>query len=112
MLDDHEVRSILERKISEDENLGERAGGSGHLGFVDYRLEEHSVRRITPDSVVIDYRYTVTVETEFTYYPDNPPAEYANHKRITVNSRREIVDSEDLSGKTRIPFLNDFDPEV
>lgn len=40
-----------------------------------YTLDDLSVRPGSEGLSIIEYTYTLSVETEFTYYPDNPPQE-------------------------------------
>ncbi len=91
MITDLEVFEIIKQKITADEMPGEQAGGSGHLGFVNYRINHFNTRQISPQQWEIAYSYTVYVESEFTYYPDNPPNEYTHEKKIIVNRDKEIV---------------------
>jgi hypothetical protein len=97
------IEKIVSEQIKLDKNVGQQAGGSGHLGYVSYRInqidepiraqfEEKNVWKIT-------YTYTITVETEFTYYPDNPPKEYKYQKILLVDNTGKVVKD---YGKTSI----------
>ncbi|MEW6181862.1 MAG: hypothetical protein AB1500_01620 [Bacillota bacterium] len=91
MFAESEVLEIINRKIRSDEGPGHQTGGSGHAGFVEYKIDGFQTRQISRELLEIAYRYRVSVETEFTYYPDNPPAEYFYQKVIVVNREKEIV---------------------
>lgn len=91
MFTENEVLEIIKQKIRSDEKLGHQTGGSGHAGFVDYTVDGFQTLQNSPELLEIAYSYRVSVETEFTYYPDNPPAEYCYQKVIVVNREKEIV---------------------
>ena len=79
-----------------DEDLGEHVGGSGHLGFKSYQLKNIDMTTLPDDKIQVIYGYIVSVETEFTYYPDNPPMEYPRKKKIIINSTGDIVEEVDI----------------
>jgi len=101
-----ELRKIVDSHIRGRERLGEQAGGSGHLGYVSYALGEigEPVRGEggvweIPYSYKggvweIPYSYTVFVETEFTYYPDNPPHEYRREAVARVDDEGGILEGQ------------------
>jgi hypothetical protein len=113
MFSEKEVREIIKGKIKQDEVLGEGVGGSGHLGYKSFKINHISkpekihtsneqLRRIT-------YEYTIYVETEFTYYPDNPPHEYKYRKTIFLDEGGNILkESPKESLRTDSPLMNDF----
>ena len=55
------------------------------MGHVSYKLKSFTYTRESDDEMRIEYDYVVYVETEFTYYPDNPPYEYPHAKSISLN---------------------------
>lgn len=95
MFSDSELRKIVTSKIKEDEVLGQRVGGSGHLGYIHFAVDE--IRKPTKVQVgdvqgwEITYVYTVIVEIEFTYYPHHPPYEYRNAKTIVVDGEGNVI---------------------
>jgi len=91
MFTKQEVLKIIEQKICSDHKLGEQTGGSGHEGSVDYKINDFKTEQISPEQLEITYSYTISIVTEFTYYPDNPPMEFPYHKKIIVNRNKEIV---------------------
>lgn len=91
MFTEKEILEIIKQKIEIDENLSQQSGGSGHLGFVSYKIMDYQKRLIQPDQLEISYHYCIVVETEFTYYPDNPPMEYHFKNVIMVNKDKEIL---------------------
>lgn len=91
MLDKEKILEIVSSKISKDENIGEHAGGSGHLSSIGFTLDEVSEAEKTADNYKLSYKYTISVTTEFTIYPDNPPHEYSREVVILVNEKGEII---------------------
>ena len=71
MFTESEVRDIIKAKISQEENLGEQVGGSGHLRYVSYKIdtisEPERIQIEAGDGWKIIYAYRVIVETEFIY---------------------------------------------
>ena len=83
MLSKNDIETIIRNQIESNEKIGEQSSGSGHLGFVSYTLDEYSTAQ-KQNQIEIDYYYTLFVETEFTFYPDNPPMSYKRHKTLIV----------------------------
>lgn len=90
MLSKEKIREIIIRKIEADEKPGEQIGGSGHLAHKSYRLDGFKIKELNNKQLEITYRYTVFVETEFTYLPDNPPYEYIHETTIVIDSNGKI----------------------
>lgn len=107
MLSESEIEDIIKNKIDQDEGLGDQVGGSGHLGYVSYTIDNISqpkrVETDKGDGWEITYDYTLIVETEFTYYPDNPPREYKYKKTIILDNNGKII-SESPKEATNSPF--------
>jgi len=91
MLTKKEILELINQKITADEKLGDQVGGSGHMGFVSYKINFFKTRQISPELLEITFSYTIYVETEFTNYPDNPPMEYPHEKTIIFNRDKEIL---------------------
>ena len=91
MFTNEEITKIITDKIKEDENIGHSSGGSGHLGFTSFEIKDYSTNIISANSIKIKYTYTIFIETEFTYYPDNPPQEYDKTKEIVLDSNKKII---------------------
>lgn len=85
------IRNIVSNQIEKDESLGEGVGGSGHLGYVDFQIDSIDEPRKVPEGWEITYRYTISITTEFTIYPDNPPQETGYQKTILVDEKGEVV---------------------
>lgn len=85
MLSKEEIENIVRKQIESDEKTGMQTGGSGHSSFVTYKIDDIKTRALKNNKLEIEYRYTIFVETEFTYYPDNPPHEYQHSKKIIYN---------------------------
>ena len=107
MITESKLKDIVKAKITQDEDLGDQAGGSGHLGHVSYLIDSirkpERVQTDVGDEWKISYDYTLIVETEFTYYPDNPPREYKYRKTIIIDDDGEII-SESPKKATNSPF--------
>lgn len=108
------VKRIVNAQIKKDEKLGQQVGGSGHSGYISYTInqikEPISVQYEEKTVWKITYTYIINIETEFTYYPDNPPTEYKFLKSILVDNNGEIIkDYEKRSvGGTRDIFEMNF----
>jgi len=71
----NDIERAVCKDIEEKEQLGDQASSSGHLSFVSYQLDYTKEPLLTPNGYLVEYGYTLIIETEFTYYPDNPPYE-------------------------------------
>ena len=94
MLGRSEMERVARREIERREKLGHAVGGSGHAGFVSYRIDELAAKAAGEGKIELRCRYVLIVETEFTYYPDNPPAEYAREWSITIDEAGNVADAE------------------
>jgi hypothetical protein len=102
MFSEKRLEDIVHDKIGQDEKLGDQVGGSGHMSFVSSSIDE--IKK--PEKAMIDgkdcwkieYHYTVTVETEFTYYPDNPPYTYKYGKTIHVDDDGNLISESGREG--------------
>ena len=70
-----EIESAIKSHIESRHRIGEHSGGSGHKGFVSYTIDEYDHKILDNGNIQVSFKYTITTETEFTYYPDNPPYE-------------------------------------
>ena len=91
MLTDEQIMLKLEPWLNSREEAGEKAGGSRHLSFVSYKVNEILNKEKKPEGWHIDFSYTQYIETEFTYYPDNPPYEYSGKIKILMTFEGEIL---------------------
>jgi hypothetical protein len=85
MISGAEIEKLVREKIACKEELGEQAGGSGHLGYVDYQLDSIGEPVLTEAGYRVDYRYTRIIVTEFTYEPDNPPYRYPVESYLIID---------------------------
>ena len=69
------ILAKIEEYIRSKHKLGEQSGGSGHKGFVSFRIDEYDQQKLQDGKIEVTFKYTIFTETEFTYYPDNPPYE-------------------------------------
>ena len=88
MLSKEEIEKLICGKIEREEKLGNQAGGSGHLSFVEYDIDWIGKPVKTEEGFVIDYRYTLVITTEFTVEPDNPPYTYPKYGKIIIKSNK------------------------
>ena len=91
LFNNDEIRKIVWKQIEEDVSPGEHVGGSGHLGHVGCNIDGVDEPRKVPEGWEITYRYTVSVTTEFTIFPDNPPTENGYEKTIVVDENGDII---------------------
>ncbi len=91
MFNEEEIHEIVKRKIEADEKLGEQTGGSSHLSYVSYVLNNVKTKQLSDEKIEIQYKYKIFIESEFTVYPDNPPMEYPKTKVIVVDKNKKII---------------------
>ncbi len=94
MFSQEQLTEIVRRHIESQEKLGYQAGGSDHSAYVSYEIRKIETFPLDARKVRIRYEYVLFVETEFTYYPDNPPMEYEKSQEIIVDEKGQIVKSE------------------
>ena len=107
MFTKEEIAEIIKKKITEDEKPGEQTGGSGHLGYKSFEIKNIETKEIENNKVKIIYDYIVTVETEFTYYPDNPPYQYPHKKKIIINSEGKIIHEKEIDNSVENNSINE-----
>ena len=90
-LNKEEILKVVWNQIEKDVSPGEQVGGSGHLSQVDCKIDIVYDPIRVQEGWEITYQYTVTITTEFTIYPDNPPWENTYEKTITVNQKGDFV---------------------
>lgn len=93
MPSDREILKVIKHVIDKDEKIGYNTGGSGHSAYKSYKIENFKTQWISDIKCEIHYSYTVYVETEFTYYPDNPPERYQRSRIITINSDGKVIEA-------------------
>ena len=99
-MDKAQIKKIVNDQITSQNELGTKAGSSGHLGHTSYRLDvvedpvdaEFEGRKV----IKVRYQYTLVTETEFTYYPDNPPYESSYAFEILIDETGKIVKQESI----------------
>ncbi len=98
------LHGIIKAQIEGDERLGDRVGGSGHMGYVGYEIdgieEPKKIETEKGTAYKITYHYTVSVTTEFTVYPDNPPHTYRYEKTITVNDEGKVIETSERRSRS------------
>lgn len=95
MLTDTQIEEISKKYIESIESLGEKTGGSGHKGYKSLEIDSIKHETIISADKSIKYQiyvdYRIIIETEFTYYPDNPPYEYSKSVTFYTNEIGEIT---------------------
>ncbi len=85
MITREELEKMIIEKIESEEKLGEQSGGSGHMGFVDYTIDNIDEPVLTEEGYSVSYNYTLIITTEFTYEPDNPPYRVPVSKSLLID---------------------------
>ena len=88
------VLDTVTRFIARTEQTGEATGGSGHLSDVSVR--DVRVTGIEPAGEGrwrVRFGYTITVVTEFTCYPDNPPYEYPKEGEMFIDDDGQEIEA-------------------
>ena len=78
--ENNRIRKHIENWLKKHHNVGDSAGGSGHLGSVSLSILGTELTK-SNDRIKAEVQYEISVETEFTYYPDNPP-KFTKYKRM------------------------------
>lgn len=91
MIDRDQIEEIVQNQIEDNENIGQSSGGSGHLSFTNYKINSISEPQATAKGFKISYSYSIFVETEFTYYPDNPPKESKYDCEVTIDTDGAVL---------------------
>jgi hypothetical protein len=104
MLSEKDIEELIKKQISKDEKTGEHAGGSGHLSFVTSSIDQTVIKKEEKNHLVITYWYTISIESEFTCYPDNPP--YVNHykRTIIIDKKGRIINESEKKHYTAEDF--------
>jgi hypothetical protein len=95
-----EIESIIRKHIESKEKLGHHGSTSGHMSHTGYSLDEYSFEEIEDAKIRVKYSYTTVVETEFTYYPDNPPYEYYHEMEMLLDKDMNILSDKVLETNT------------
>jgi hypothetical protein len=106
MVTKEEIAEIVKKKIADEEKPGELAGESGHLGYKSFELKNIDIIETDNTKVEVIYDYIVTVETEFTYFPDNPPYQYSHRKLIIINSEGKIISETEIDNSVDKNSIN------
>ena len=93
--DHHVIREKIEGLIAKDHKLGASSGGSGHLGHTSFILDNLEISE-NEERFDVSYVYTVFIETEFTYYPDNPPYETQYRKKLMLDGELNVLSEEEV----------------
>ena len=91
MIAEDALRALIIQKIRKDEDLGEKSGGSGHLSHTDYKIRFIDKAEKSTNGWKLTYSYLLSISTEFTYYPDNPPQEYVHTVLLELDEEFNIL---------------------
>jgi hypothetical protein len=86
---------VVIQNIEKNENLGEKSGGSGHLSYNSYNLEEIYPPVQKGNKWEVTFKYSIFTETEFTIEPDNPPYKKTYQKTIFIDEKYEKIKEND-----------------
>ncbi|MBN1184541.1 MAG: hypothetical protein JXB49_19770 [Bacteroidales bacterium] len=89
-MDNEQIKGILEGWLNKKEEAGEKGSGSGHLSFVSFIVNDILSKEQVSEGWNIEFSYTQYIETEFTYYPDNPPYEYPGQAKVVISEEGEV----------------------
>jgi hypothetical protein len=92
MIAKEDLEKLIRERIESEEKLGEQAGGSGHMGYVDYHIDSIDEPVRTGEGYSVTYSYTLVITTEFTYEPDNPPYRVPVTKTILIG--KDVFDGQ------------------
>jgi len=91
-LSNEKINQIITKYLEVSENVGEHAGGSGHLSDKSVKITKIFEAFLNaPNTWEISFQYVVFVITEFTYYPDNPPHETHYKSSIIIDDLGQII---------------------
>jgi len=91
-MDEKSIEKIVREQIEKVEKLGDQAGGSGHMGHISYRIDGIKTKELEDGNREVSYDYTLMVETEFTYYPDNPPHEISVSGILVLDPQGRMIE--------------------
>ena len=89
MLTQSQIKKIIQQQISKEHKLG--TTGKEHLAYTTYIINKITTQKTNTSQIQITYQYTISIETEFTTEPDNPPYTYTYEKTITLNQQGQII---------------------
>ncbi|PLX06139.1 MAG: hypothetical protein C0596_16780 [Marinilabiliales bacterium] len=105
MIKQDKIKEIILQYLNKEEEAGNSSGGSGHMAFKSVGSIEIIDTIFQKIQTQIIFKYRVTIETEFTYYPDNPPYFYDYKQSILINDCGEILNTgEKILLKTNMEF--------
>ncbi len=91
MISREEIENIINAQIKSIEKIGDQGSSSGHMSYVSFQLNDFNYSNIDSGNIKVKYSYTKYIETEFTYYPDNPPLEYHYSRLLIIDKSKNII---------------------
>ncbi len=101
MSDNYEIEKLVGSFIEANHKLGDQAGGSGHLSFVSYFINDIKTQELMNGKKLVRFSYTISVESEFTIYPDNPPYESHYSMQILVDDKNQIIEEKEIEVESK-----------
>lgn len=89
------IKNHIQAYLEKVEKIGQNGAGSGHLAFKFLEIDSlsHPVS-FSRDNIMgfrIEVHYRILIETEFTFYPDNPPQEYRYSKALFCDKNGKVL---------------------
>ncbi|PLW92507.1 MAG: hypothetical protein C0592_10445 [Marinilabiliales bacterium] len=94
MLSKEEILQIILGIIEKQEGAGTHSGGSGHLSGLGIKIDKLNIKN-DEGNIFAEVEYRVIIESEFTYYPDNPPKEYRYQKSFLLSETGKLLSETD-----------------
>ncbi len=101
------IWEVVKAHLARTGNAGDGVGSGGHLGFVALSINTISDPKNTGDGWQVTFDYTITIETEFTTYPDNPPMQQRRSGELLITD--ELVAAHLAQSKEETRRKNDED---
>jgi hypothetical protein len=87
--------AVVDEFLQATENIGDQVGSSGHMARVSLTIDKVDVpMQVMHEGVPaweITFIYTISIESEFTIYPENPPREHTYQQTIIVDGSRTVL---------------------
>ena len=112
MISDKETIRIISSVIERDEKCGYTSGGTEHLSYISYNIEDFQTTMLPNQNLLLSYFYTISIEGEFTIYPHNPPQQYHYKKNITLDNNNEIIEESEKEYWVKEPGWTEIQQEI
>ena len=85
-----EAQKTLKKYLDERHGAGERAGGSGHLGFLSVENIKIVDVQHRPDGYEVAYEYDIFVETEFEHTGNTDFGKKHYSDKVSIDKKGRI----------------------